>query len=247
MSCYIICDKEIILKSDDSLPEFSDLQRIKDLNTFSDYFEEKQSDLKVLGLKSKDNLPDSFKVLTLREYSSVKDEEESFRAFRAKGLLTWRMNYKFCPACGAGLIGHPFLTARKCPQCHKVCFPHIEPCIIVVVKKDEKVLLARHAYRNQDIFACIAGFVESGESAEHAVAREVFEETKLKVKNIIYRGSQSWPFPNQFMLGFTAEYDGGELVLQKEEITEAGWFDVDNLPASPKPGSIAYRLIHGLY
>ena len=114
-------------------------------------------------------------------------------------------------------------------------------------KKDEKVLLARHAYRNQDIFACIAGFIESGESAEHAVAREVFEETKLKVKNIIYRGSQSWPFPNQFMLGFTAEYDSGELVLQKEEITEAGWFDVDNLPASPKPGSIAYRLIHGLY
>lgn len=75
-------------------------------------------------------------------------------------------------------------------------FPRIEPCIIVVVKKDGKVLLVNHTYRNQDIYACIAGFMEAGESAENAVQREVFEETGIKIKNIKYRGSQGWPFPD---------------------------------------------------
>ena len=89
--------------------------------------------------------------------------------------------------------------------------------------------------------------MEAGESAEEAVRRELLEETGIKVKNLTYRGSQSWPFPDQLMLGFTAEYESGELKLQKEEIADAQWFDRNNCPASPKPGSIAYRLIHGEY
>ena len=97
------------------------------------------------------------------------------------------------------------------------------------------------------MYTCIAGFMEAGESAENAVKREVKEEVGLNIKNIRYRGSQSWPFPDQLMLGFTAEYESGELKLQKEEIADAQWFDRDNCPASPKPGSIAYRLIHEEY
>ena len=99
-------------------------------------------------------------------------------------------------------------------------------------------------FRGGKGLACLAGFIESGESAEHAVHREVFEETGLKIKNVKYRGSQGWPFPDQLMLGFTAEYESGDLVLQPEEIAEAKWFDRNNCPASPKPGSIAYKLIH---
>ena len=97
------------------------------------------------------------------------------------------------------------------------------------------------------MYTCIAGFMEAGESAENAVKREVKEEVGLNIKNIRYRGSQSWPFPDQLMLGFTAEYESGELKLQKEEIADAQWFDRDNCPSSPKPGSIAYRLIHEEY
>ena len=135
----------------------------------------------------------------------------------------------------------------ECPSCHKILFPRIEPCVIVLISKGDKILLARHAYRNQDIYACIAGFIEAGESAEEAVRREVREEVGIEIKNIKYRGSQSWPFPDQMMLGFTAEYESGDLVLQKEEIADAQWFDRSNCPASPKPGSIGYRLIHGEY
>lgn len=86
--------------------------------------------------------------------------------------------------------------------------------------------------------------MEAGESAERTVEREIFEETGIKVKNVKYFGSQSWPFPSQLMLGFTAEYESGELKLQADEISDADWFDKDNCPASPQPGSIAYRLIH---
>ena len=75
--------------------------------------------------------------------------------------------------------------------------------------------------------------------------RETYEETGIKVKNIRYVASQAWPFPDQLMLGFTAEYESGDIVLQKEELSDAQWFDRNNCPASPKPGSIAYQLIHG--
>ena len=109
-----------------------------------------------------------------------------------------------------------------------------------------EILLARHLQRNQDVYACIAGFMEAGETAEHAVRREILEETGISVKNIHYLGSQSWQFPDQLMLAFTAEYESGEINVQKEELIEAGWFDRNNCPATPQPGSIAYRLIHGL-
>lgn len=247
MSCYVLCDKDIILDKDGNLPEFSDLQHIKDSNTVAEYFEEKQFDLKVLGLRTKDNLPQGFNAIPLRLYFNTHTEDENFHAFRAQSLFNWRQSEQYCSCCGAKLEEHKTLTARVCPECRREFFPKIAPCVIVLVNKDNKILLARHTYRNQDIYACIAGFIEAGESAEHAVERELFEETGLKVKNITYRGSQSWPFPNQLMLGFTADYASGELKLQKEEIADAKWFDPDNCPASPKPGSIAYRLIHKLY
>lgn len=244
MRFVAVCEKDIILRKDEKPLSLSDFEKLKNDNPVLDYFTEKQNELSVLGLISDDNLSDEYYKMTLREFNALHEVEERFFAFRAEGLVNWHKNTKFCEGCGAKLVPHEKLTAMKCPECGRVIFPRISPCVIVVVSKDDKVLLARHTYRNQDIYACIAGFMEPGESAEEAVRRELFEETGIKVKNIVYRGSQSWPFPDQLMLGFTAEYESGDLKLQKEEIADAGWFDRDNCPASPKPGSIAYNLIH---
>lgn len=244
---YIICDKDLILSENNEIPQVSDLELFQKSCQWTEYFEEKALNLQVLGLKNKENLPAGYKAVMLREFSTFAPEETTFLAFRAAGLLNWRRNSVYCGVCGAKLTDHKTLTARECPDCKNVIFPRISPCIIVTVQKEGKILLARHTYRNQDIFACIAGFMETGESAEHAVAREVLEETGLKIKNITYRGSQSWPFPDQLMLGFTADYESGEFKLQESEIAEAQWFDPENCPASPKPGSIAYKLIHKLY
>lgn len=92
-------------------------------------------------------------------------------------------------------------------------------------------------------FGLVAGFVETGESLEECVAREVWEETRLKVKNVRYAGSQPWPYPNSLMVGFTAEYDSGTLCFADGELTEGGFFTADNLPLLPPKPSIARSLI----
>ena len=121
----------------------------------------------------------------------------------------------------------------------------LAPCIIVLISKGKQILLARHVQHTSDIYTCIAGFIEAGESAEEAVIREVHEEVGLTVKDIRYRGSQAWPYPNQLMLAFRAEYVSGDITVQKEELSEAAWFTRDALPPIPLPGSAAHRLICG--
>ena len=244
-TCYAVCGREIVVRLDNKNLTFDDLLKLKELCGVLSFVEEKDNDLCVLAISDKDKLPSEYSLVSLRSKFFVSDSESIYRMSRAKALASWLADTKFCAKCGAPLVARESESALECKDCGSVVYPRINPCIIVLVHKDDKILLARHAQRNQDIYACIAGFIEAGESAEHAVEREIFEETGLKVKNIQYRGSQSWPFPDQLMLGFTAEYESGDIVLQKEELTDAQWFDRNNCPASPKPGSIAYQLIHG--
>ncbi len=105
------------------------------------------------------------------------------------------------------------------------------------------MLLARNAAWPQGMYSTLAGFVEPGESIEQTVHREVFEEVGIRVKNLRYLGSQSWPFPNSLMLGFHAEYDSGEFVLQTDEISDAQWFAPDELPNIPPATAISRWLI----
>lgn len=167
-------------------------------------------------------------------------------ASRALGLLNWHDATRFCPRCGAPLEDHPVELARLCPSCARILFPRISPAIIVLVRKEGKILLARHAQRNQDVYSCLAGFLEHGETLEECVAREVGEETGIAVKNITYVGSQSWPFPDQHMVAFYADWASGEIAVDKNEIAEAHWFDPEKLPNTPMPGTVAWRLIHGV-
>ena len=182
--------------------------------------------------------------LAIREYFANHSEEENYHLAREKALRNWRNNTRFCPRCGEALRDSQTEVARECPGCGNLVFPRIEPCIIVAIHKDGKILLARHVQRNQEIYACIAGFIEAGESAEHALRREIREEVGLEVTNIQYRGSQSWPFPDQLMLGYTADWLSGEIHVQQEELMDAQWFDPEALPKHPRPGSISYELIH---
>ena len=166
-------------------------------------------------------------------------------AFRSLGLLNWHSTTRFCAACGSPLSDHPKELARLCPNCRTIVYPRISPAIIVLVQKDDMILLARHSYRNQNIFSCLAGFLEHGETLEECVAREVYEETKLKIDNIRYAGSQSWPYPDQFMTAFYADWKSGEIHIDPAELLEAKWFKRTALPSHPGPGTVAWRLIHG--
>ncbi|MCQ2368642.1 MAG: NAD(+) diphosphatase [Kiritimatiellae bacterium] len=152
---------------------------------------------------------------------------------------------RFCGKCGGAMRHHadPNENAYVCEKCGYLAYPKICPAIIVLVTKGDKILLQRNSHYGLKNWTLVAGFVDPGESFEDAVRREVAEEASIKVKNIRYFGSQSWPFPSTIMVGFTAEYESGELTPDGEEVIESGWFSKDNLPEIPLPGSIARALI----
>jgi len=188
--------------------------------------------------------------LRLREIFGATDPELrrlAGPAARALGLINWHHSARFCGRCGSPLVDHDNEIARKCSQCGNVTYPRISPAVIVAVEKEGKILLARHSYRNQDMFACVAGFLEHGETLEECVAREVREEIGIEVHKIRYAGSQSWPYPDQFMVAFRAEWKSGEIHVDPSEILEAKWFDRDDLPNHPMPGTVAWNLIHGIF
>lgn len=154
-------------------------------------------------------------------------------AGRAAQILHWEKRSRFCSHCGGGLAGIPASWGKRCSSCGDEHFPHIHPCIIVLVRRGAKLLLIRNAAWNAGRFSLVAGFLDFGESLEECVQREVREEAGIEVTNIRYVGSQCWPFPSQQMIGFLADYAGGEVRPDGVEVVEAQWFDEDALPLSP--------------
>ena len=162
---------------------------------------------------------------------------------RARQLAAWLAQHRFCGVCGQATEIHPTEPAYECPACGHKVYPRISPVCMGLVLKGNQLLLARSPRFAPGVYSALAGFVEAGESAEAALRREVFEESGVRIKNIRWFGSQSWPYPHALMLGFLADYASGELVAQESEIEDLGWFDFDKLPALPHPASLAYRMI----
>lgn len=163
---------------------------------------------------------------------------------KANQLVEWYKQHQYCGKCGQKTSPRSTERALECIRCDRHYFPRINPCVIVLVTRGEEVLLAKSARFNSDFYSCLAGFIEVGETPEQTVEREVFEEVGLRVRNVRYIFSQSWPFPSQLMLGFIAEYKSGELVLQADEIAEAAWYELGQLPNTPSAAvSVAGRLI----
>lgn len=189
-------------------------------------------------------IPDGFQLTPVRQLVSRWTNSDFEQASRAMQLLEWKKNHQFCSRCGQKNQSHNTELCMVCPSCCYTQYPRIQPCVIVAIIKDnQQILLARSAQRPTPMFSLIAGFVEVGETLEQAVAREVMEEVGLSVKNIQYMNSQPWPFPSNLMLGFKADYAGGDLVLQEDEIAEANFFNFDQLPHLPFKGSIAAWMI----
>ena len=145
-------------------------------------------------------------------------------AGRAAQIAEWARTHRFCGACGGGTHRMEGERCFKCAQCGHMAYPRISPAMMVLIRKGDSVLLALHAQYAVRRFVPLAGFVEAGESIEEAVHREVFEEVGLRVHNLRYFGSQSWPFPHSLMIAFTADYLDGEIRTDPTEIEEARWF-----------------------
>jgi NAD+ diphosphatase len=155
----------------------------------------------------------------------------------------WDRTHQFCSACATPLALSEGERSKKCPRCAHQFFPKVTPAIIVLIEDGPRILMTRAPHFPSGMYGLVAGFVESGESLEACVAREVTEETGISIADITYVGSQPWPFPHQIMVGFVARYAGGELVVNKDELEEAAWFHRDALPNLPPPLSIARQLV----
>lgn len=244
--CIAICGEDTVLRTDGLPLSFDDLALLQSRSSIALLFEERNTDLCALAIQGSITMPDGYHSISLRNFFARYGEDEAFPYFRAKALGGWLSDNRFCPRCGTMLeVGtQEEETSLLCPECRNVLYPRINPCIIVLVHRGDEILLALHRHRNASYYSCIAGFMEAGESAEQAVRREIMEETGIAVRNVRYYGSQSWPFPSQLMLGFTAEYDSGEIRIQESELQHAAWFPRHACPATPPRGSLAYRLIH---
>ncbi len=188
-------------------------------------------------------LPESVTALDIREALLTLDDGARQLLLRGKPILEWLAIRRYCGVCGEELSDAEQEEARRCPNCGALFFPKISPAVIVLVTRGDQILLAHNRKFRNGIHSLIAGFVEAGESAEAAVVRELREEVGIEVDQLRYQGSQSWPFPDSLMLGFTAEYVSGEVCPDGEELSDAAFYRADALPELPRHGSIARRLI----
>ena len=236
---------QLICKINAGMPEpiTGDDFRWFDVEVLSKHYLGRYQGVASYALGVQGDLPEGYGLTGLRGILGKTSMPTFYLAGRALQIVDWHNTNKYCGRCGELTDEHPQDRAKLCSKCGLIAYPRLSPSIIVLVTKGEEMLLARNAAWPNGMFSTLAGFVEAGESIEQTVHREVFEEVGLKVCNLRYFGSQSWPFPNSLMLGFHAEYDSGDIVCQPGEIAEAKWFTKDKLPQTPPKTAISGWLI----
>lgn len=192
-------------------------------------------------LKSK-GVPMGYQLMGLRAAYKLLPFEQYNMAGKARELLYWDASTHFCGVCGSPLHFHTAIS-KCCSNCGKEVWPALTIAIIVAITRGDELLLVQSKKFRHDYMGLVAGFVETAETLEDCVQREVYEETHLRIRNIRYFGSQSWPYPNGLMAGFTAEYESGEICIQQSELRKGGWYKAENLPAVPEKLSMARKLI----
>jgi NAD+ diphosphatase len=171
------------------------------------------------------------------------DSERFTPISAAMQVLDFMDEHCFCGRCGKETSASVSDRGRHCEPCGLTQYPRISPCVIVLITRGDEILLARAPRFVDGMYSTLAGFVEAGESAEHACCREIREEVGVRIKTPVYQGSQSWPFKHSLMLGYWAEWESGEIKIDGEEIVDAQWFHIEQLPKLPPHASISRGMI----
>jgi NAD+ diphosphatase len=243
---FIFNDKKVLVTSQESGPGFPVAVGLKELGLQADavLYLGRLDDMDCYACIVPDHTaPPGMEFVGLRGVFGRSESVPFNLALRALHLVEWDRLYRYCPGCGTPMTAKQDLRAKECGACGFIDYPRMSPAVIVLVEREDKVLLARATRFAENIYSVLAGFVEPGETLEDTVKREIKEETGIDVKEITYFGSQPWPFPDSLMIGFTAQYAGGEIVIDGEELVDARWFSVDDLPMLPGKVSIARKLI----
>lgn len=188
-------------------------------------------------------LPDGWQTSNLRSlYGRISETEWQIAGY-ATQILHWQRVSQFCPVCGSATEPMRQEWVRHCPTCGHDRYPQVSPAVLALVHDGADRVLLAHKPGWGTRYSILAGFVLPGESLEECVRREVEEEVGFHVADIVYKGSQPWPFPHQLMVGFTARYVSGDIRLDEEELDHAAWFDVRDMPPLPPPLSLSRQII----
>lgn len=182
----------------------------------------------------------------LRTLFGALDDGQFALAGRALQIIEWDRTHQYCGACGAATVARTSERSRECPDCGLVAYPRLAPAVMGLVRRRRELLLARSLRFAKGVYSALAGFVEPGETLEQCLQREVYEEVGIRVCSVRYFASQPWPFPHSLMIAFFADYESGEIQIDRAEIEDARWFCAENLknsPLLPARISIARRLI----
>lgn len=201
-------------------------------------------------------LPAGARWAGLREVGSLLDDTDAGILTTAVALAGWHAGHPRCSRCGEPTVVVQAGWARRCPACGAEHYPRTDPAVIMaVVDADDRILLGRQSVWPERRYSTLAGFVEPGESLEAAVRREVREESGVIIGEVVYRGSQPWPFPSSLMLGFRATAASTAIQVDGVELSDVRWWDraafsadiADGTLLLPPPVSIARRLIEEWY
>ena len=243
---FIVCESSLIVHVDGGctrLPSADEIEALK-LDTSDAYYlgQLDGDDCFTIAFEGHE-LKAPLSAQGLRGLFGRLDDEIFAVAGRAVQIANFGVTHRYCGCCGSSTIRHPQERCVQCGKCGHTCYPRIAPAIIVLVRRGDDALLAHSSRFPSAFYSTLAGFVEPGETLEQTLEREVLEEVGLSVTKVRYFGSQPWPFPHSLMVGFFAEYAGGEITVDGVEIADARWFSVDKLPPIPPKLSIARKLI----
>ncbi len=188
-----------------------------------------------LGPTDPENVPeiaDAGEFVDLRRAGALVPPNDAAMMAYARAILAWHRRNRYCGVCGSSTESQRAGHVRRCcdPACGLDAFPRTDPVVIMLVTRPAtstspaRCLLGRHSRLPRGAYSLLAGFVEPGESLEGAVAREVWEETGVKVRDAHYQASQPWPFPHSVMIGFRAVADDDAIAVDADEIEDARWF-----------------------
>jgi NAD+ diphosphatase len=223
--CFLFYKREIIFKENEVYPKFllvSEAQKLGVDRSEMIYIGTVDSnDYYAANISSEEKIKGYF-LKDLGEIYEAVAENIFLLVLRGLHFVNWLNKTKYCSCCGEKVQIESKKTYIECLNCGHTMYSFINPCIIVAILKDDKILLARSPHFPPNLYSLISGFVEPGEFIETCVKREVKEEVGIEIKNIKYFSSHPWPFSNSLMLGFIAEYSSGEITIDNNEIEAAG-------------------------
>ncbi len=191
------------------------------------------------------NLPEEYEWADVQLFRTGSPKYLAFAAVTGWQMNRWYETHQFCGRCGKPMVHDSKERMMRCTECGLMEFPKICPAVIVGLTHGNKILMTKYARGEHKRYALVAGYAETGETIEEAVAREVMEEVGLKVKNLRYYKSQPWSYSDSLLFGFFCELDGDDetVTLDQNELAVAEWFEREEMPVEANDISLTNEMM----